>query len=116
MGLNRVILIGYVGEAPEMRYTAVERLARVRLATHEYRNKPNGEAVQRVEWHSVVFYGEVALTVERLVKRGTHLYVEGRLQTSLHESATGETRRVTEVVARTFEILDGEEVESDPLH
>ena len=116
MGLNRVILIGYVGEAPEMRYTAVERLARVRLATHEYRNKPNGEAVQCVEWHSVVFVGEAARLAERLVKKGPHLYVEGRLQTSLHESATGETRRVTEVVARTFEILDGEAVESYPLH
>lgn len=116
MGLNRVILIGYVGEVPEMRYTALETLARVRLATHEYRNKPNGEAVQCVEWHSVVFVGEAAQMAERLVKKGTHLYVEGRLQTSLHESATGETRRVTEVVARTFEILDGEEVESDPLH
>lgn len=117
MGVNKVILIGYVGQDPEVRYLeGGVCMARVRMATNEYFQSRNGERQKHTEWHNVVFWRRMAESVERFVHKGSHLYVEGRLRTRSWEDADKNTRYMTEIAGDTYQILrsTGDRTEQRP--
>lgn len=106
-GVNKVILIGSVGEDPVTKYmpngSAVVNLS---LATSEsWKDKNSGEKVDRVEWHRIVFFNKLAEVVGKYVKKGSKLYIEGRLQTRSWEQ-DGVKRYATEIVGSEMQMLD----------
>lgn len=103
MSVNKVILLGHVGSDPEMRYPDKDRaIAYLSLATNEVRGSSR---VEVTEWHSLVFGGQNATIVERYVRKGTQLYVEGYLRTREYEDRLKITRRKTEIIVERFEIV-----------
>lgn len=102
--LNKVQLIGFLGADPDVRFTQEqEAIARVRIATTETWKK-DGKRQERTEWHNVVFFGKLAEIVGDHLKKGSLVFVEGRLQTRSWEKE-GETRYSTEIVAETMKML-----------
>jgi single-strand DNA-binding protein len=106
-GINKVILVGNVGQDPETRYMpnggAVTNLS---LATSEtWKDKNTGENQERTEWHRVVFYQRLAEIVAEYVRKGSKIYVEGRLQTRSWEQE-GVKRYTTEIIANEMQMLD----------
>ncbi|MCH5227465.1 MAG: single-stranded DNA-binding protein [Muribaculaceae bacterium] len=102
MSVNKVILLGYVGADPEIRYPEKDKpIAFVSLATNEV--PMNG--VEKTEWHKLVFFADTASIVERYVKKGTQLYVEGRLSTREYQDRMKITRKRTEIIVTFFEIV-----------
>ena len=106
-GVNKVILVGNLGNDPEVRYMPNgNAVANVSLATSEtWKDKSTGEQQEKTEWHRVVFFNRLAEIIEQYVKKGTKLYVEGRLQTRSWEQ-DGVKRYSTEVVASEMQMLD----------
>lgn len=107
-GINKVILVGNVGQDPETRYMpnggAVTNLS---IATSEtWKDKNSGEQQERTEWHRVVFYQRLAEIVAEYVKKGSKLYVEGSLRTRSWEQ-DGVKRYATEIIADQMQMLDG---------
>lgn len=106
MSVNKVILLGNVGQDPEVRYLESGTcMARVSLATNEFFQNRAGERQERTEWHRVVFWGRQAETIEKYVRKGERLYVEGRLATRSWEDKDNGMRYITEIVAITFQFL-----------
>lgn len=104
--LNKVHLIGFLGGDPEVRYTnESEAIARVNIATSETWKK-DGEKHDKTEWHRVVFFGKLAEIVGEYLKKGSLVYVEGRIQTRAWDK-DGETRYTTEVVGEGMKMLPG---------
>src|SRR5579862_5070236 len=107
--VNKVILIGNLGRDPEVRYTpnglAVANLA---IATSEsWKDKQTGEAVERTEWHRVVMYQRLAEIAGEYLRKGSKIYIEGRLQTrKWQDKNTGQDRYSTEIVADSLQMLD----------
>ena len=108
-GLNKVMLIGNLGADPEVRYTAGgAAVANVRLATADsWRDKDSGETQERTEWHRVVFFGRLAEVVEQYVKKGSQIYIEGRIQTRKWQDKDGNEKFSTEIVASEMQMLGG---------
>ncbi|MCH5229719.1 MAG: single-stranded DNA-binding protein [Muribaculaceae bacterium] len=103
MSVNKVILLGYVGIDPEIRYPDKDKtIAYFSLATNDV--APNGLEV--TEWHKLVCFGETARIVERYVKKGMQLYVEGKLATREYQDRMKITRKRTEIIVSFFEILN----------
>ena len=97
MSLNKVMLIGNVGKDPEVRYLegagqngAGRKVATFTLATSERYRDRNGDSRENTEWHNIVAWGQPADIVERFVKKGTQLYIEGRLRTRSWTDKTGQ--------------------------
>jgi len=105
--VNRVILVGNVGQDPEVKYTATGvPVAKVSLATNERFKDRNDQWQDRTEWHSVVAWQRLAEIVGEYVRKGSKLYVEGKLQTSTWEDKqSGELKNWTEIVARDIVLL-----------
>ncbi|MFZ1643250.1 MAG: single-stranded DNA-binding protein [Candidatus Contendobacter sp.] len=105
--VNKVILIGHLGQDPELRYTASGKaVANVPLATHErWKDKTTGDQQERTEWHRVAFYSPLAEIVGQYLRKGASVYVEGRLQTRQWQDPTGQDRSTTEIVAGTLKML-----------
>lgn len=99
-GINRVILIGNLGQDPEVRHMPNgNAVANVSIATSEsWKDNSTGEKKERTEWHRVVFFGKLAEIVEKYLKKGSKVYVEGRLQTRKWQDKTGADRYTTETV------------------
>ena len=108
-GLNKVMLIGNLGADPETRFTAGGRaVANVRLATADsWRDRESGEQQERTEWHRVVFFGRLAEIVEEYLRKGSQIYVEGRIQTNKWQDKDGNDRYTTEIVANEMQMLGG---------
>ncbi len=108
-GINKVILIGNLGADPEVRYTpGGQAIANVRLATNEsWRDRETGEQQERTEWHRVVFFGKVAETVKEYLRKGSQIYVEGRIRTNKWQDKDGQDRYTTEIVANDMQMLGG---------
>lgn len=106
-GINKVILVGNLGKDPEMRYTSSgAAVANVTIATGEsWKDRNTGEQQERTEWHRVVFFSRLAEIVGQYLKKGSKVYVEGRLQTRSYERE-GVTRYATEIVANEMQMLD----------
>lgn len=101
MSVNKVILLGNVGSDPRMHFPDKDNaFAFLSLAT----NERIGNA-ERTEWHNLVFMGEQARTAEKYIRKGTRLYVEGKLRTRQYQDKTGITRTITEIYIDYFELL-----------
>ena len=107
--VNKVILVGNVGQDPEIRYTGdvnnSTKVATLRVATTERFRGRDGNPQEHTEWHSVVVWRNTADVVEKYVKKGTQLYIEGRLRTRSWDDQNGNKRYVTEIVADTLQLL-----------
>ncbi len=105
--LNKVTLIGYLGHNPEIRYTASgDPVAHVTLATTEtWKDKASGEKKEATEWHRVVLYRKLAEIVGQYLKKGSHVYIEGRLQTRKWTAKDGTDRYTTEIIADDLRML-----------
>lgn len=107
-GINKVILIGNLGNDPEVRYTPNgSAVANITLATSEtWRDKQSGELQDRTEWHRVVFFGRLAEIVGEYLRKGSKIYVEGSLRTRKWQDKNGVDRYTTEIIANEMHILD----------
>lgn len=107
-GINKVILIGNLGNAPEIRYTpSGSAVANISLATSEvWRDKQSGELQERTEWHKVVFFNRLAEIVGEYLHKGSKVYVEGSLRTRKWQDKNGVDRYTTEIIANEMHILD----------
>ena len=107
--INKVILIGNVGQDPEIRYTGDvnngTKVATLRVATTERYRDRSGNLQEHTEWHSIVAWRNIADVVEKYVKKGTQVYIEGRLRSRSWDDQNGNKRYVTEIVADTLQLL-----------
>lgn len=108
-GINKVILVGNLGNDPDIRYTAGgAAVANISLATTDsWKDKETGEQQDRTEWHRIVFFGRLAEIVGEYLKKGSQVYVEGRLQTRKWQDKSGNDRYTTEIVANEMQMLGG---------
>ncbi len=108
-GVNKVILVGNLGNDPDIRYTAGgAAVAKISLATTDsWKDKESGEQQDRTEWHRVVFFGRLAEIVGEYLRKGSQVYVEGRLQTRKWQDKSGNDRYSTEIVANEMQMLGG---------
>ena len=108
-GINKVILVGNLGNDPDIRYTAGgAAVANISLATTDsWRDKESGEQQDRTEWHRIVFFGRLAEVVGEYLRKGSQVYVEGRLQTRKWQDKSGNDRYTTEIVANEMQMLGG---------
>ena len=106
MSVNKVILVGNVGQDPEIRYLDNNTpVCNIRLATSEvYKNK-NSERVTATEWHNVVLWRGLAEVADKYVKKGSQLYIEGKLRTRSWDDKDNNKRYTTEVVADVMQML-----------
>lgn len=106
MSVNKVILIGRLGNNPEIRYTNTgTAVANFNLATSENWNDKSGQRQERTEWHRVVVWGKLAELCEKYLSKGRQCFVEGRLQTRSWDDKDGNKRYTTEIVASTIQFL-----------
>tara|TARA_Y200000002_G_scaffold383247_1_gene404401 strand:+ start:10459 stop:10884 length:426 start_codon:yes stop_codon:yes gene_type:complete len=107
-GVNKVILVGNVGNEPEIRYTSSgQAVANLSLATSEvWKDKTTGDKQERTEWHRIVSFGKSAEIVRDYIKKGSKLFVEGSLKTRKWEDKNGVERYTTEVVSNEIQMLD----------
>ena len=108
-GVNKVILIGNLGKDPEVRYTpSGVAVANITMATSEaWKDKQSGEMQERTEWHRVVMYQRLAEIVGEYLRKGSKIYIEGRLQTrKWQDKNTGQDRYTTEIIADSMQMLD----------
>lgn len=108
-GVNKVILLGNVGQDPEVRTMGNgEKVANLTIATSEvWNDKQTGEKKEQTEWHRVTFWRKAAEIVEKYVTKGSKLYVEGKLQTRKWTDQNGQERYTTEVVCEDFQLMGG---------
>ena len=106
-GINKAIIVGNLGRDPEVRYTANgNAIANITVATTEsWKDKHSGERQEKTEWHRVVFFGRLAEIAGEYLKKGSQVYIEGRLQTRKWEDKSGQERYTTEIVASEMQML-----------
>ena len=105
--VNKVILIGRLGADPEIRYTPSGRaVTNYRIATNESWKDKEGQQQERTEWHNIVLWDKQAEISAEYLKKGSLIYIEGRLQTRTWEGQDGAQRRTTEVVGQRMQMLD----------
>ena len=109
MSLNKAMLIGNVGRDPEVRYldgnSGQAKVATFTLATTERYRDRNGETRENTEWHNIVAWRNTADVVERFVKKGTQVYIEGRIRTRSWDDQSGNKRYTTEIIADSLQLL-----------
>ena len=113
--MNKVMLIGHVGQDPEVRYVDQGvAVARLRLATTErsYTLQNGTQVPDRTDWHNLVFYHGLAKVVEQYVRKGDRLYVEGRIRYRAYDTKKGERRFVTEILVENMEMLSPKPIQS----
>lgn len=107
-GVNKVILIGNLGQDPEVRFLpSGNPVCNLRLATTDtWNDRQSGQRQERTEWHTVVLFNKLAEIAQQYVKKGSRLYIEGRLQTRKWQGQDGQDRYSTEIVANDMQMLD----------
>jgi len=107
-GVNKVILIGNLGQDPEVKYMPNGgAVTNVTIATSEsWKDKNTGEQQDKTEWHRVVFFRRLAEIVGEYLKKGSKVYIEGKLQTRKWQDQSGNDRYTTEIVANEMQMLD----------
>ena len=107
-GVNKVILIGNLGQDPELRYTpSGQAVCDINMATNESWTGKDGQKQERTEWHRIVMWGKPAEICKQYLSKGSRLYIEGRLQTRKWTDKEGRDRYSTEIVASDFMFLGG---------
>tara|TARA_B110000003_G_scaffold113375_1_gene116001 strand:+ start:10279 stop:10761 length:483 start_codon:yes stop_codon:yes gene_type:complete len=106
-GINKVILVGNLGQQPELRYTPNGiAVCSLRMATSEsYTDRASGERVTTTEWHNVVLWRGLAETAGKYLKTGSQVFIEGKLKTRQWQDQQGQNRYTTEVVADVMQLL-----------
>ncbi|MCX2744883.1 single-stranded DNA-binding protein [Mangrovivirga sp. M17] len=106
-GVNKVILVGNLGKDPEVRHLDNGRaVANFPLATSEvYKNRQTNERVTNTEWHNVVLWSPLAEVAERFLKKGSQVYIEGKITTRSYDDKEGNKRYITEIVGREMTLL-----------
>ncbi len=107
MSVNKVILVGRLGMDPETRYmTCGEAVTNVTLATSENWKDKNGEKQEKTEWHNLVFYRRLAEIAGEYLKKGSQIYVEGKIQTrKWQDKESGKDRYTTEIIVNEMQML-----------
>lgn len=107
-GINKVILVGNLGRDPEVRYTeSGSAVANLAIATSEtWKDKQTGEQQERTEWHRVVMFNRLGEIAGEYLKKGSKVYVEGKLQTRKWQDKEGQDRYTTEIVGNEMQMLD----------
>ncbi len=108
-GINKVILIGNLGQDPEVRFTpSGTAVANLNLATSDtWMDRQSGQRQERTEWHRIVLFNKTAEIAQQYLKKGSKVYIEGRLQTRKWQDQNGQDRFSTEIVANDMQMLDG---------
>lgn len=108
-GVNKVILVGNLGKDPEVKYTANgAAVANITIATSEsWNDKQTGEKQEKTEWHRVVFFRRLAEIAGEYLRKGSQVYIEGKLQTRKWQDQNGQDRYTTEIVANEMQMLGG---------
>ena len=106
--VNKALIIGNLGQDPEIKYThSGSPVANLSVATSErWKDKNTGEQKEQTEWHRVVVFGRLAEIAEQYLKKGSKIFIEGKIQTRDWEDADGNKKYTTEVVAREMTMLD----------
>ena len=109
--VNKVILVGRVGQDPEVRYMPNgNAVANITLATSEkWKDKQTGQAQEKTEWHRVKAFGKLAEIIGQYVKKGALLYIEGSLETRKWQDQSGQDRYTTEIKANQMQMLSGQQ-------
>ena len=107
-GVNKAIIVGNLGADPETRYTAGgTAVTNINVATSDsWRDKSSGEMQERTEWHRVVFFARLAEVAGEYLRKGSKVYVEGRIQTRKWQGQDGQDRYTTEIVGNEMQMLD----------
>jgi single-strand DNA-binding protein len=107
-GINKVILIGNLGQDPEVKYMPNgNAVANITVATSEsWKDKNTGKRVERTEWHRVIFFRRLAEIVGEYLKKGSKVYIEGKLQTRKWQDKNGKDNWTTEIIANEMQMLD----------
>lgn len=108
-GVNKVILVGNLGQDPEVRYTANgAAVANITVATSEqWTDKQSGQKQEKTEWHRVVLFGRLGEIAGEYLRKGSQVYLEGKLQTRKWQDQNGQDRYTTEIVANEMQMLGG---------
>lgn len=108
MSVNKVILVGNLGQDPELRYTQNGKaVANFSIATSENWKDKDGNKQEETEWHRIVVWGKQAESCEKYLSKGRQVYVEGRIKTNKWQDDDGNDRYSTEIVANTVQFLSG---------
>ena len=111
--MNKVILKGHVGKTPEVKKFDNGQVAKFSLATSESYTDKKGERITNTEWHNVVFWGKICDTIDKYVKKGSEILVEGKIVTRSYDDKEGVTHWSTEVVCHSFEFCGSAEKPKD---
>jgi len=107
-GINKVILVCNLGQDPEVRYTpAGAAVTTISVATTEAWNDKEGNKQERTEWHRVVFFSRLAEIAGEYLKKGSQVYIEGKLRTNKWQDKSGNDRYTTEIMANEMQMLGG---------
>jgi single-strand DNA-binding protein len=108
-GVNKAIIVGTLGKDPEMRYMpSGSAVANLSVATSEqWKDKQSGEKQERTEWHRVAIFGKLAEIAGEYLRKGSQVYLEGKIQTRKWQDKEGKDRYSTEIVADTMQMLGG---------
>ena len=108
-GINKVILVGNLGDDPETRYSpSGTAVTKIRVATNEsWKDKQTGEQQERTEWHRVTFFGRLGEIAAEYLRKGSQVYVEGSLRTNKWQGQDGQDRYTTEIIADEMQMLGG---------
>ncbi len=107
-GINKVILVGNLGQDPEVRYSASgAAVATISIATSERYKDRDGQQQEKTEWHRVVMFNRLGEIAGEYLKKGSQVYIEGKLQTRKWQDQNGQDRYTTEVVANEMQMLGG---------
>ena len=116
-GVNKVIIIGTLGQDPEVRYSASGNcIANLSVATNESWTDKEGNKQEKTEWHRCVLFGKVAEIAGQYLKKGSQVYLEGKLQTNKWQDKDGKDRYTTEIHAREMQMLGGKGGHDDTDH
>jgi len=107
--LNKVMLIGNLGDNPDVRYMpSGDAITNIRLATTtKWKDKQSGEKKEKTEWHRIVFFRKLAEVAGEYLKKGSKVYIEGRIQTRKWQDQSGQDRWSTEIIAEQMQMLGG---------
>ena len=108
-GINKAIILGNLGQDPDIKYTAAgAAVTNISVATTDsWKDKQSGEKQDRTEWHRIVFFGKLAEIAGEYLRKGSQVYVEGRIQTRKWQDKEGNDRYTTEIVGNDMQMLGG---------
>jgi len=108
-GINKVIIVGAIGQDPETHATEQSQVTRISVATNEkWKDAKTGEDKEETEWHSIIFFGQLSVIASQYLKKGDKVYVEGRLKTKKYVNKEGVEKQATQMIANNLQMLGGQ--------